>query len=128
VATISYPKKLDGQELAGRIKGWLDLRGFETELFGSDGAYLVKGRKSSVIRAVLAADRALDVRIGNGGATTEVVVGQGSWTTNVVSNTIWFAVTGGANLAISGWSIVIQKQLEAFIRQTMEEMVALQTS
>jgi hypothetical protein len=122
MATMSYPKSLDVEELVKRIKGWFDLREFETKVVGEGAHWAVKARKAGWFRAAMAADRAINVNVRTDGERTEVVVGQGDWTTNLVSNAVWFAVTGGAWLAISGWSFVVQWQLESYIRQQMEDM------
>jgi hypothetical protein len=122
MATMNYPRSLDVQELIKRIQGWSEMREFETKVVGDGQHWAVKARKSSWFRAAMAADRAINVNIRTDGEKTEVVVGQGDWTTNLASNAVWLAVTGGAWLAISGWSFVVQWQLEGFIRQQMEEM------
>ncbi len=124
MATLTHPDQLDTQELTYRIERWFLEQGFETKRVGSEGLYAIKARKSSWWRALMAADRAVEVDVRTVGHSTEVIVGQGDWTTNVVSNAVWFAITGGGNLAFSGWSFVIQWQLEAYIRQTMAELAA----
>jgi len=55
-----------------------------------------------------------------------VEVRQGSWQTNAISNAAWFVVTGGMNLAISGWSIVIQKDLENHIKKVLDDIGGFQ--
>src|SRR5262245_29354453 len=117
MATITYPQALDLDPLARSVRRWFKERGFETKRECLADQYVVKARKSSVWRALLAADRAINVSMSVTGDRTEVIVSQGDWTTNLVSNAAWFALTGGTNLLISGWSVVIQKQLEAHIRQ-----------
>ena len=82
----------------------------------------MKARKSSVLRAIAGADRALEIEIGHADGKTVVDVRQGSWQTSVVSNLAWVLVTGGMNLAFSGWSIVIQKELESHIRSVLAEL------
>src|SRR5438067_1205797 len=99
MATISYPKALDLDDLTKRIQGWFDLRNFETKVVGEGNHWAVKARKTSWWRTAIAADRAINVNVRTDGDKTEVVVGQGDWTTNIVSNAVWFAVTGGMNLA-----------------------------
>jgi hypothetical protein len=84
----------------------------------------VKARKSSTLRSVIGADRAIEVGVRTADGKTRVLVCQGSWKTNVISNAAWLFVTGGINLAISGWSIVIQKDLEGYVREVLEELSA----
>lgn len=122
MATITHPARIDNAELASLIRDWFEARKFETRVLESDGTCAVKARKKSLWRAAIAADRALEVDIRSFGDATEVVVHQGDWTTNLVSNGVWFVATGGMNLAFSGWSVVIQKQLESFIRSQMDDL------
>ena len=122
MATIVQHKKLDNREIARQIKNWFDKRDFETKAIEQDGTYEVKARKSSGLRAILGADRAIEVRVETLGEETHVDVRQGSWKTNAISNAAWLVVTGGMNLAISGWSIVIQKELESYVREILNNM------
>jgi hypothetical protein len=123
MALLSYPSILDAKEVARRIKKWLDRREFETRAFQTaKGAYILKARKASKVRTALGADRALEVEIRASNNETVVNVRQGSWKTNVISNVAWAAFTGGMNLAITGWSIVIQKELESYIRSIFNEL------
>lgn len=122
MAIISCSSLLETREVARRVKSWLDERGFETRAEQAGEVIAVKARKKSGLRAVLAADRALEVAVRQTSSETQVDVRQGSWKTNVVSNTAWFVATGGAGLLISGWSVVIQKDLENHIRTVFAEL------
>lgn len=122
MATIVHPGKVENREVAKRIKYWLTEKGFETKAIEQDGLYAVKARKSSGLRTIVGADRAIEVAIRTLGDETQVDVRQGSWKTNAISNVAWLVVTGGMNLAISGWSIVIQKDLENYIRKILNDM------
>jgi hypothetical protein len=122
MAAIIHPALVDARAVAKAIQDWLDCRRFETKALQAGASYFVKARKSSVVRAVIGADRALEIEVGHADGKTIVDVRQGSWTTNVVSNLAWVLVTGGMNLAFSGWSIVIQKELESHIRSVLAEL------
>jgi hypothetical protein len=122
MAAIIHPALVDVRGVAKAIQDWLDCRRFETKALQAGDSYFVKARKSSVLRAVAGADRALEIEVGHADGKTVVDVRQGSWTTNVVSNLGWLLVTGGMNLAFSGWSIVIQKELESHIRSVLAEL------
>ena len=122
MAMMTCSKPLDPHNIARRVQGWFDDRNFESKMLRDEGAYIVKARKSSKWRAVMGADRALNVIIGhNESGGTQVEVKQGDWTTNIVSNAAWLLVTGGANMAISGWSFVLQKQLQNYIQSIFDE-------
>jgi len=122
MAVLSCAGQLDNREIAKKIKQWLEKKKFETKAFESGGEYVLKARKKGVLRATVGADRALEIGVRHNENQTEVNVRQGSWKTNAVSNAAWFVVTGSANLLISGWSIVIQKDLENYIRKIFEEL------
>lgn len=122
MATIVHFVKVDNRELANVIKNWFTQKHFETKTLEQDGSYAVKARKSSGFRAFVGADRAIEVAIRTSGNETHVDVRQGSWKTNAISNVAWLVVTGGMNLAISGWSVVIQKDLENYIRKVLDDM------
>jgi hypothetical protein len=122
MALLSSRVPLDTREVAKRIKDWLDKKGFETKAEISGDVYTVKARKASGLRAVVGADRALEVVVQVASGETQVDVRQGSWKTNIISNAAWFVATGGANLLISGWSVVIQKDLENFVRGVLSEL------
>ena len=122
MAAITHLGLVDARAVAKAIQDWLDCRRFETKALQAGGSYFVKARKSSVLRAVVGADRALEIEVGHADGKTIVDVRQGSWTTNVVSNLAWVIVFGGMNLAFSGWSIVIQKELESHIRSVLAEL------
>lgn len=122
MATIVHLGKLDNREIAKQIKKWFDQKGFETKAIEQDESYAVRARKSGGFRAIVGADRAIEVGIHTLGDETQVDVRQGSWKTNAISNAAWLVVTGGMNLAISGWSIVIQKDLENHIRKILNDM------
>ncbi len=124
MALIVHPSVVDTREVARRVKIWFDEKGFETKAFGQDDSYLVKARKSSTLRSVIGADRAIEVGVRAADGETLVYVCQGSWKTNVISNAAWLFVTGGINLAISGWSLVIQKDLESYVRDVLKELSA----
>lgn len=116
MAVITREGLVNTQDVANAVKDWLDSKGFDTRVLGEGGEFTVKARKASAVRAVVGADRALEVGVRHFAGRTEVDVRQGSWKTNIVSNAAWLAATGGMNLAISGWSLVIQKELESHIR------------
>ena len=122
MATIVHPALVDTRKVATAINDWLRLKCFETKALEADGSYTVKARKANAVRAVLGADRALEVEVRQSDGRTVVDVRQGSWKTNIISNVAWAVVTGGMNLAISGWSVVIQKDLEAHIRSVLAEL------
>lgn len=122
MSLITCNSLVDHREVARRIKTWLEAKSFETMALESNGSYVVKARKKGVFRSVVGADRALEVVVQQSDGQTQVDIRQGSWKTNVISNAAWFLVTGGANLLISGWSIVVQKDLEAFVRSVFEEL------
>src|SRR5262245_26885855 len=103
MATLSYPRALDTAALATGIKGGFDLGSLETSMVGAGSGYTIKARKSSWFRAIMAADRALEVTVCTRDGSTQVVVSQGDWTTNLLSNLSWFLATEGANLGISAW-------------------------
>ena len=63
MATISQSGHADNRELAKRIKTWLDGKGFETKVLEGNGAYVIKARKASAVRAVFGADRALEIEV-----------------------------------------------------------------
>jgi hypothetical protein len=107
-------------DVAQQIKSWLNERGFETQVLNAEYGLLLKAGKSSALRTFFAADRALVIRISNETAVTEVHVRQGSWTKNLASNAGWALATGGTNLAISGWSFVIQFQFESYVRKILK--------
>ena len=122
MATITHPSRLDTRKAAKAIRDWLDQKGFETKALEAQGAYTIKARKGSAVRAVLGADRALEVEVRHAGYQTIADVRQGSWKTNIVSNAVWLVATGGMNLAVSGWSVIIQKDLESYIRSLFAEL------
>lgn len=122
MATIAHLGKLNNREIAKEIKKWFDQKGFETKAIEQNGSYTVKARKGGGLRAIVGADRAIEVGIRTFEDDTQVDVRQGSWKTNAISNAAWFVVTGGMNLAISGWSLVIQKDLENYIRKLLDDM------
>ena len=122
MATIIHPVVVDPREVASAIKNWLDFRHFETKALEAGGCYFVKARKASAVRAIFGADRALEIQVGNADGKTIVDVRQGSWATNAVSNLGWLLVCGGMNLAFSGWSVVVQKELESYIRSVLAEL------
>jgi hypothetical protein len=120
MTVIAANTRLDIGDVAKQIMGWLSERGFKTQEYHAEYGLLLKSGKSSALRTVFAADRALVIRISNETAVTEVHVRQGSWTKNLVSNAGWIAATGGGILAISAWSLVIQLQLEAYVRRILK--------
>ena len=122
MALITTAKSLDTEVVAQRVKAWLDGKGFQTKLFETGDGYAIKARKASAFRAVVGADRALEIGIRHWGGETQVEVRQGSWTTNAISNSVWLIATSGANLLISGWSVLIQRDLESFVRTTMADL------
>lgn len=122
MALISEPVVVDTLTLAKRVNHWLQEKGFETKAVELGGTYAIKARKSSLIRSVAGADRALEVSIRQFNGQTQVDVRQGSWKTNVVSNSVWLVATGGANLALTGWSLIVQKDLESFVRLAISEL------
>ncbi len=122
MSVVTQPGQLDTREIAKKIKGWLDGKGFETKALEAEGAYIVKARKGNILRAAVGADRAIEIDVRHLNGETQVSVRQGSWKTNIISNAAWLLVTGGANLLISGWSLVIQRDLEAFIRETLNQL------
>lgn len=125
MALITTSALIDTREVAKRIKTWLAEKGFETRVLATGSTYAVKARKSSAFRAVVGADRALEVGIRHWGGETQVEVRQGSWKTNAWSNTAWLVVTGGANLGISAWSVLVQRDLESFVRSTLAELAGV---
>jgi hypothetical protein len=126
MTVITGPKAIDNRELAKRVKAWFDERGFETKVFQNGEAFVLKARKASVFRAIVGADRAIEVELAHRNGETQVEIRQGSWKTNVISNAAWLVATGGMNLVVSGWSVVVQKDLERYVRITLSEFVGMQ--
>jgi hypothetical protein len=124
MTVIAANTRLDISDVARQIKGWLGEHGFETQTYDAEYGLLLKSGKSSWLRTFFAADRALVIRISNETGVTEVHVRQGSWTKNLASNAGWALATGGTNLAISGWSFVIQFQFEAYVRKILKGQLA----
>ena len=122
MAIITCSLLVDTREVAKRLKAWLDGKDFETRAFQSSTGYTLKARKSSGLRSAVGADRALEIGIRHQGEETQVEVRQGSWKTNAVSNAAWMIATGGANIAVSGWSLMIQKELEQFVRTVFDDL------
>jgi hypothetical protein len=120
MAVIAANTRLDINDVARQLKSWLNEHGFETQVLDAEYGLLLKAGKSSALRTFLAADRALVIRISNETAVTEVHVRQGNWTKNLVSNAGWAIATGGTNLAISGWSFVVQYQFESYVRKILK--------
>lgn len=125
MSVIGHPEELDTRALATRIKKWLDGKNFETKALEGAGSFVIKARKASALRAVVGADRALEIEIRNFEGQTQVDVRQGSWKTNFISNAVWVVATGGMNLAFTGWSLVIQKELETFIKESFSDLGGL---
>ena len=122
MALITHPLPVDLLQAARRIQSWFDIKGFETKAVEHSGMYCLRARKASAFRAFLGADRALEVAFRISNNQTEIDVRQGSWKTNVVSNAIWLVATGGMNLAFSGWSFMLQKELESHIREVLQQL------
>lgn len=125
MSVIGHPEELDMRAFATRIKKWLDGKNFETKALEGAGSFVIKARKASALRAVVGADRALEIAIRNFEGQTQVDVRQGSWKTNFISNAVWVVATGGMNLAFTGWSLVIQKELETFIKESFSDLGGL---
>ena len=121
MAIITHPSLVDTRQVAKRIKEWLEAKGFETKALETGSSYVVKARKASKFRAIVGADRALEIGVRQTEGETQVDVRQGSWKTNAISNAAWLVATGGMNLLISGWSVVVQKELETFVRTILAE-------
>ena len=126
MAIIIHPQEIDNREVARQIKNWFDQKSFETKVIQGNNSYAIKARKKNKLRAVVGADRAIEVAIRTTDGETQVEVRQGSWKTNAISNAAWLVVTGGMNLAISGWSIMIQKDLENYIRKVLDDIGGFQ--
>lgn len=122
MTAISSTTPADLREVARRIHGWLESKGFEVRGLQAGEGFVIKARKASTLRAIVGADRALEIGVQPRGALVDVEIRQGSWKTNAVSNAVWLVATGGMNLAISGWSLVIQKDLEHYVRSIFEEL------
>jgi hypothetical protein len=126
MALIVHSQEIDNREVARQIKNWFDQKSFETKVIQGNNSYAIKARKKNKLRAVVGADRAIEVAIRTTDGETQVEVRQGSWKTNAISNAAWLVVTGGMNLAISGWSIMIQKDLENYIRKVLDDIGGFQ--
>ncbi len=119
---------MDIEDIAGQIKDWLVERKFDTRTDKAEYGLLLKARKSSALRSIAAADRALVIRVSNDSGATEVTIRQGSWVANLTSNAAWnaalIALTGGGALAVtatvSGWSFVVQHRLVVYVRKVLQ--------
>ena len=127
MTVVAAKQQMDIADVAQQISDWLVERNFETRTDEAEYGLLVKARKSSVGRKVLAADRALVIRVSNDSGVTEIVIRQGSWVANLTSNVAWngalIVLTGGGLLAVtasvSAWSFVIQRQLTTYVRKIL---------
>jgi hypothetical protein len=122
MALMTCPARVDTREVGTRLKEWVEAKRFEMKALESSGSYIVKARKASTFRSIVGADHALEIGVRQGNGETQVEVRQGSWKPNIVSHAAWLVVTGGMNLLISGWSVVIQQDLEAFSRSVLMEL------
>lgn len=127
MTVVTAKKAVDIEDVARQINDWFLERNFETRTEKAEYGLLIKARKSSVLRSIAAADRALVARISNDSGSTEVVIRQGSWVANLTSNTAWnaalIALTGGGALvvtgSVSGWSFMVQHKLVVYIRKIL---------
>ena len=126
MALITYPAEVDIKEVSRRIDQWFHHKNFETRALKVDDSFIIKAKKKSTFRSIVAADRALEVAVRNSNGEAQVDVKQGSWKTNAISNAAWFVVTGGAMLLVSGWSVVAQKELESHIRSILDDVANAQ--
>lgn len=110
---------MDEAYIAQQVREWLAHHHFQVETFPAEYGILVRARKASALRTAVGADRALVIRISNDAGVMEVVIRQGSWTKNLVSNAAWLALTGGTNLLISAWSFEVQRNLARFLRRIL---------
>ena len=115
-------KETGPQVIAKQIKNWFDQRKFETKAIDQDGNYQIKARKNRGLHSFTRADRVIEVSICTIDQEMRVEVRQGSWKTNAISTPSRIAVAGGKNFAISGWSILIQKELENYIRKLLDDL------
>ncbi len=120
MSTITTEKQLNLKNIADGVTQWLEFKSWQTKVEKVEGNYYVRARKSSWWRAAIGADRALVIHIYSNEEGTSVAVGQGDWTTNIWSNVFWFVATGGTNIAISGWSFVLQKQLQQYVKEMLD--------
>ena len=79
MSVITQPGQLDTREIAKKIKGWLDGKGFETKALEAEGAYIVKARKGSALRAAIGADRAIEIDVRHLSGETQVVASGYRW-------------------------------------------------
>ncbi len=112
---IQSPQLLNIKALASKILAWFEKQHFEVKITHLQNDYFITARKTNAIRVAISADHAIIVGIRQVNSGTTIEVKQGSWETKILSNAIWFALTGGTNLFIAGWSLVLQKDLENYI-------------
>ena len=74
MATIIHPALVDTRKVAKSIKDWLDLKGFESKALEVSGSYILKARKASSFRAIVGADRALEIEVHHANGQTVVDV------------------------------------------------------
>ena len=120
MSQISTTDILDTKAIADGVKRWFNERDWDVKTDATENNHYIRAHKSNWWRAVVGADRALVVHVYSNKDGTFVDVGQGDWTTNIVSNVIWAFATGGTNIAISGWSFISQKQLQSYIQELFD--------
>src|SRR5438067_1911222 len=90
------------EQLAHDVKLWFMKDDYETQVAGSEGAWLVQARKTSALRTFTGTNQAFTVKIDGAPDSFTVDVGTGKWVENLAGAGLSGALLTGGITWITG--------------------------
>jgi hypothetical protein len=121
MAEFKANKIIDLETIGTKVRKWFLDKNWTVKVHKENNMYGIEAQKKDKLRITFGACRALTFICWHEKGKTRLTIKQGSWAENIASNLGWFFLTGGANLAITAWSFVVQKQFEQFVKTEFPE-------
>jgi hypothetical protein len=121
MAEFKANRIIDLETIGSKVRKWFLEKKWTVKVHKESNMYGIEAEKKDKIRITFGACRALTFICWHESGYTRIKIKQGSWAENIASNFAWIVATGGANLAITAWSFVVQKQFEEFVKTKFPE-------
>ena len=116
---IEHPSAVDPTTLANQIEAWFTDHKFVTELSVSGNSAELLARRKNPARTAIGASRGIAVAIDASDDGTRIEIRAAEWKRNLIGPAVLAISTFGASALVPGWSRVLQKQLEHYVRSLL---------
>ena len=112
-------KGVSADKVADDVEEYFQNEGYQTQRADKEGSHIIQGKKTGVLRDLVAGDRAFTVIIASGPDKLKVTIGVGKWLQNfsvsVLESLLLIPLVFFVEIPVSLWSYEIEGKMWKFI-------------